>query len=729
MPTVQTGMGVVTRADNISSTMMRIPSAPLRRTAGDWVFSQDIPSDVTVVVGGIAYALHKLPLVSRSGWIRRLVAESKEPNLSKIELPDLPGGAEAFEYAAKFCYGINFEIDTKNAAGLRCAAEYLDMSEDYAEENLSSRTDTYLNEVVINSLQSCVTVLQSCESLLPLADELDIVRKCADGAALKACHEQMTPSLSRSDLSSSGRMENFGSPGNFSQTPKRKSVEWWAEEIAILRIDIFKKVILAMKSRGMRNDSLGAALAYYAQKWLRGLLKKQAGQLVEMRNRAKQMKSANDLGAMAEQEQHRVVVETLASLLPAEKGICSASFLFAFLRVASFLDASVTCRHEIERRIGWQLEQAAVDDLLIPSFSHHSDTYFDLESISRIVGHFLQQEGQGKEGEGEEEDADEESLAAYEYSSGGGISPPPQSAVMKAARVLDSFLAEVAPDANLGVSKFVAFAELMPSYARVVDDGLYRAIDIYLKAHPGVNELERKKVATLMDCQKLSQEACSHAAQNERLPVQVVVQVLYFEQMRLRSAMSGSSNLEEKLVLSPAKMNSGQLLEHVAQRRLMSTGRPTSEHLPRMAHTPGSRPRQMQVTGVFEEAELPPALPAHAIVKRGDPYNRHHQHQHPHQNNQHPHQHHQNHKEQGGHEEDGGGQNTGGTRPPQPPIQAAGYIKQEGERPRMGFFQTVTYALSKLNPFHRMNSSNDTGLKPPNTPDTRSRRPRRHSIS
>lgn len=40
-------------------------------------------------------------------------------------------------------------------------------------------------------------------------------------------------------------------------------------------------------------------------------------------------------------------------------------------------------------------------------------------------------------------------------------------------------------------------------------------------------------------CQKLSQEACSHAAQNERLPVQIAVQVLYFEQIRLKSAMNG----------------------------------------------------------------------------------------------------------------------------------------------------------------------------------------------
>lgn len=52
--------------------------------------------------------------------------------------------------------------------------------------------------------------------------------------------------------------------------------------------------------------------------------------------------------------------------------------------------------------------------------------------------------------------------------------------------------------------------------------------------------MERKKVCSLMDCQKLSREACAHAAQNDRLPVQTVVQVLYYEQQRIRHVMDGN---------------------------------------------------------------------------------------------------------------------------------------------------------------------------------------------
>lgn len=44
-----------------------------------------------------------------------------------------------------------------------------------------------------------------------------------------------------------------------------------------------------------------------------------------------------------------------------------------------------------------------------------------------------------------------------------------------------------------------------------------------------------------MDCKKLSGEACTHAVQNERLPMRVVVQVLFFEQARIAAATGYST--------------------------------------------------------------------------------------------------------------------------------------------------------------------------------------------
>jgi hypothetical protein len=56
--------------------------------------------------------------------------------------------------------------------------------------------------------------------------------------------------------------------------------------------------------------------------------------------------------------------------------------------------------------------------------------------------------------------------------------------VLKVGRLMDGYLAEVAPDPYLKLQKFMALIELLPDYARIVDDGLYRAIDIYLKVKP-----------------------------------------------------------------------------------------------------------------------------------------------------------------------------------------------------------------------------------------------------
>jgi hypothetical protein len=58
-----------------------------------------------------------------------------------------------------------------------------------------------------------------------------------------------------------------------------------------------------------------------------------------------------------------------------------------------------------------------------------------------------------------------------------------------------------------------------------------------MQVHPNIKEAERYRLCKAIDCQRLTPDACSHAAQNERLPVQMAVQVLYFEQLRLRSAI------------------------------------------------------------------------------------------------------------------------------------------------------------------------------------------------
>ncbi|KAK1578433.1 hypothetical protein Q3G72_030243 [Acer saccharum] len=109
-----------------------------------------------------------------------------------LQLHDLPGGVKAFLLIAKFCYGV--KIDTAlNVVSLRCAAEYLRMSEEYGEGNLTILTENFLNEVFGNWTDS-VRALEAREEVLPHVEELHIVSRCINSLAMKACAD---PSLFR----------------------------------------------------------------------------------------------------------------------------------------------------------------------------------------------------------------------------------------------------------------------------------------------------------------------------------------------------------------------------------------------------------------------------------------------------------------------------------------------------------------------------------------------------
>ncbi|KAG8647891.1 hypothetical protein MANES_09G122200v8 [Manihot esculenta] len=445
----------------------------------------------------------QFPLVSRSGKIRKMVADAKDSNVSKMELENFPGGSHTFELAMKFCYSMNFEITPANLAPLRCAAEYLEMTEDYRDENLIERTEVYLNDIVLQSLEKSVEVLSTCEMLPSIAEEVGIPSRCIDAIAINACKEQLVSGLSRLDCDAE------------STELKSGCIEWWIEDLSVLKIDYYERVICAMCKVGVRSDSIIASLMHYAQTSLKGIGKYQ----IWNPSKVKQSPS------MAENDQCSIMA-TLVSLLPAEKSSSiPLSFLFGMLRMSIMLDATIACRLELERRIAFRLEMVSLDDLLIPSV-RSGDSLFDVDTVHRILVNFLQRI--------EEENVD----CGYESD---GLGSSGYGSLLKVGRLIDAYLAEIAPDPYLSLQKFIAMIEILPDYARVIDDGLYRAIDIYLKAHAILSEHESKKLCKFIDCQKLSQEASNHAAQNDRLPVQMTVRVLYFEQLRLKNAISGNS--------------------------------------------------------------------------------------------------------------------------------------------------------------------------------------------
>ncbi|KAE8711381.1 BTB/POZ domain-containing protein [Hibiscus syriacus] len=96
-------------------------------------------------------------------------------------------------------------------------------------------------------------------------------------------------------------------------------------------------------------------------------------------------------------------------------------------------------------------------------------------------------------------------------------SSPSSEPLRKVARLIDSYLAEVASDSTGHL----------------------------FQGTPLAFDREKEELCNIIDYQKLSVDACAHASQNERLPLRVILQVLFFEQMHLRTALAGCLNVLE----------------------------------------------------------------------------------------------------------------------------------------------------------------------------------------
>ncbi|CAN1295486.1 BTB/POZ domain-containing protein At1g67900 [Linum perenne] len=469
--------------------------------------SSEVSSDLIIQVKGTRYLLHKFPLLSKCSRLQRLCSDSPEQSQHQIlQLPDFPGGIEAFELCAKFCYGITITLSGYNIVAARCAAEYLQMSEEVEKGNLIYKLEVFLNSCILHGWKDSIVTLQTTKMLPLWSEELGITSRCIESVASKVLSNPSKVCLSHSH-SRRGNEDSVSCNGDGLR--QRSRGFWWAEDMAELGIDLYWRVMIAVKSGGKVGVGvIGDALKVYAARWLPRIPVSGCG------------------GGGSDDDDdcdEKLILESIISLLPVEKGTVTCSFLLKLLKAANILNLSSSTRMELARRVGLQLEEATASDLLIPNSNHRGPTLlmYDVDMVLVILEQFMLQ----------------------------GQSPPtspPRSKLgferRRRSRLVDRYLGEIARDANLPLSKFLAVAETVPQFSRLDHDDLYRAIDIYLKAHPDLNKGERKRLCRILDCKKLSMEACMHAAQNEFLPLRVVVQVLFFEQAR--SAMSGGKVTE-----------------------------------------------------------------------------------------------------------------------------------------------------------------------------------------
>lgn len=429
------------------------------------VVATELASDFIVNVGEVKFYLHKYPLLSKSVLLQKLVAEE---NKDEIDLPDIPGGHSTFELCAKFCYGVTVTLNPHNVVAARCAAEYLEMYETVEKGNLIHKIEVFFNSSIFRGWKDSIIVLQTSKAHLPFSEELKIVSRAIDSIVSKVSTESVP-------------------------------MDSWIHDLCELDLDLFKKVIMGIMAKGIVSSRIiGHALKAYTYK--RNVL------------------SYEDV------TRNREMLETIVCLLPIEKGSVSCSFLIKLLKGAILFDSSDSYKKELVKRIGLQLNEALVSDLLI---------IYDIDVVINIVEEFSMQEmGSGKTNQ----EISEELLEDRDLVS---VSDSSKLAVLN---LIDGYLYEISKDPKTDVVKFIELVEVVSSYPRPIHDGLYRAVDMFLKEHPDLSKAEKKRLCNLVDCRKLTPEACAHAIQNESLPLRQVVQILYFEQIRQSSENNAAYN-------------------------------------------------------------------------------------------------------------------------------------------------------------------------------------------
>ncbi|GMG99301.1 hypothetical protein Nepgr_001141 [Nepenthes gracilis] len=473
----------------------------------------ELAADITVHIGEVKFLLHKFPLLSKSNRLQKLILKASEENSEEISLDDFPGGGKAFEICAKFCYGMTVTLNAYNVVAARCAAEFLEMTEDVDRGNLIFKVEVFLSSGIFHSWKDSIIVLQTAKSLLPWSEDLKILSRCIDSIASKASMDPTKVTWSFTYNRKLAMRDKIVEHDSVKSNPK----DWWVEDICELEIDLYKRVMAAIKSKGRMDGAvIGEALRTFAVRWLPD--------------------SVEALISDDHIQRNKSLIETIICLLPSDKGFgCSCSFLLKLLKAAVLVEADSSAREDLVKKISLKLDEASVSDLLIPAQSPQT-TFYDIELVHCIVKRFVVHE---------KHRWDVDILEVTEKGTGDLMLG--RASMMNVGRLVDSYLAEIADDPKLPLSSFIELSKLIPESARLTHDALYKAIDFYLKEHPSLTKSERKKICGLMDVKKLSMDASMHAAQNERLPLRVVVQVLFFEQIRAATTVQALSTPSHNL--------------------------------------------------------------------------------------------------------------------------------------------------------------------------------------
>ncbi|CAI9107092.1 OLC1v1006374C1 [Oldenlandia corymbosa var. corymbosa] len=482
----------------------RLMESPCRK------FKTARSSDVQLYARGFPFSLKRELLAEKSKRLALSIKENPRVDISHV-LKDGLADSETFEQVARFCHGFDVQLSIENVIHVACLAHYLGMTEDHCKNNLLAKAVDFFESQVLSSWNNSIRAIKSAENILRQAVDLGLVGACVETIIAEALkHPNLLGEPVRIPASNADDDEEEN--GNlFRANVKRKLfvLDWNSEDLSMLSISLFEPVMSEMNKRGVPVEYVCAAVCQYAKRWVFSSMKE--GDDVQGYNYRRN-------------NNQREIIEAVERMLPDGKGLLPCASLSEMLKSAIVLDASEECKNGFEIRIGKQLDEAAVEDLLIPSQGYAKEEKYDIECVKRILKSFY-----------------------HNYTSQN------VSELITVAELVDNFLLEIASDIDLKMHTFVSVAELSSAASEGIQrcsDGIYRAVDVYFDKHKYLTDSEREEICRVLDCNKMSPEACHHAAQNQRFPIRIVVQVLFVTQLQLRDTIpKEDKGLNEKLLL------------------------------------------------------------------------------------------------------------------------------------------------------------------------------------
>uniref|UniRef100_A0A0E0LMQ7 NPH3 domain-containing protein n=1 Tax=Oryza punctata TaxID=4537 RepID=A0A0E0LMQ7_ORYPU len=523
----------------------------LQRRVVAWAKETGSPATVSVRVGDRSFNLHKVwrdcvkmsvdlgwdeeeedgdecvilslqdPLVSRCGYLSQALLRTGDGEVVELP-PSFPGGSQAFEVIGLFCYGDAVALDPFNVAAVRCAAEFLDVS------GLGARCDLYINQVVLQSWDDALIVLQRCQPLLPVAEELLIVSRCVESLAFMACMEILDPDGDEQRRDQPGLLAAATAAAARGLAGRRWDAELvkelaardlWVKDLVALPFEFFRRIVLALRRQGMKEKYVSPVVLFYANKWV-------------LSKKTHKFMASTDTGDGETDANRRAtgILQGVIDLLPLESsaatgGAIPVSFYFALLARSITLDLSDESQTRLRELVASNLQFARVDDLPLPELEQDAGG----QSIANSL----------------EVRAMESIVSSHVSMQRGGAEA--------VAELWDRYLAQIVGDPKLRPDRLAELVGVIPAGDRKSHDHLYEAIDAYIVEHPGLSGEEKASLCGHLECRKLSHEACIQAVQNDRMPLRLIVQALFVQQLHTHRAFTECSD-------SFRCMHSGELL-------------------------------------------------------------------------------------------------------------------------------------------------------------------------